>query len=119
MGWKALNRVGRGLSPCQRDRRAWERKPWHETQRAAWASIEEGRGEQTMKQSSSWRHTEHPIDTGSPRGNRSAETAWQRVVSARVNLASNFSPAFGACPEYPPAFPISSYSAKCLLNQLE
>jgi hypothetical protein len=25
--------------------------------------VEEGRGEQTMKQSSSWRHTEHPIDT--------------------------------------------------------
>jgi hypothetical protein len=49
----------------------WERTPWHATQRAAWGGVEEKRGEQRMKQSSSWR---------------------QGIVSVRVKLASIFSP---------------------------
>jgi len=65
---RASDRYWDGALADERDR---HRMGAHAVARDAAGGVggtEEGRGEQTMKRSSSWRHPEHPIDTRSTTG---------------------------------------------------
>jgi hypothetical protein len=68
-----------------------------------------------MKQSSSWRHTEHPIDTGSPRVKRSALDG----LAGNCFSASKTFLAYGAWTEHRPGFSIFSHLADRLQKASE